>query len=406
MLEITKQQLCSAVSTVIAGYSRRSPVGWHQTLLFESTGDRVIIAAGSQSGFVWCSFPASGETFRVAVNASEVSQVCSACRSETLKISQQGNKLTLDGERGRLSLACHPTMPELSEGWPTLPNVSGGESLFHVNAGQLAYAIKAATPAMDETSEKWSLGGVQIVSDSSGANTYATNGKVAVNVAFASEHTSEQSESMLIPETGVSILAGLLRGLGDQASVAVSRINNSIVFDGGDGVAVITELAGRFPEVGKLLADYAARDKAATMRVDSSELRSALRETIIGYDPGTEHGKSIILVCDGQRVRLLSNVHSDNDIQVCVEPETASGDGGYILVDHQFVSKMCQASAGSIVDMAIIDTPNKTGSVQAILIGNPESGFRSMTMGCMLADANAKRARQAMAAGAEMLAFA
>ena len=396
MLTISKQQLCSAQSTVAAGSRKRSPVQWQQTILFESTGTHVTLATGSMSGFVWSTFECEGPAFRVAVDAGDLSALCSATRASEFRVSQKGNKLVFDGDTGRLALSCFPTLPEASEGWPALPQ-SDGEPHYTIKAGDLAYAIKAPAPAIDESSDKYSLGSVYIVGSADGVKSYATNGKVAVRVEAENVWLGNEPLDTLIPSAGVAILSAMLRGVATDQTVSVSRSGNSVIFDAGTATAHVTEESGRFPAIEKLLNEKSRLNPLATFSVEVSEIRSALRECIIGYDAAAEFGSTVLLACNGTSVRLLSNAHSDNDMNVSVESE-ASGEGGAILVDHAFVAKMCGSAGTDRVAMRLLEV----GDAAALLITS-DAGFTALAMGCTLGDANEKRVAGAWAGQQAML---
>lgn len=393
MLQITKQELTSAVQTVIAGSARKSSIDWHDTLLFECTGDSVIIAAGSGSGFAWRSFEASGEPFRVAVNAREISELCSTSRSDTLTITHSGNRLTFLGDRGRLSLACSLTYPEAHGGWPSLPPIPDGSSVT-IKAGDLHRAIKATVPVTDENSARYSLGSVQIVKGDGQVMCYATDGRAAVSVEVPATTTGDDSLSLLLPDVGMTVLSGMLRGIGDACSVDVLRSGTHACFVGGGSVVMLSESAGNFPKVGEVLATFSKQATHARLSIVPADLRSALREAVIGYDVGSTTGRTVLLVSDGERLRVLSDALSDNDMDVLVPCHDASGDGGYVRIDHAYLSKLLSA-AGDTVDVRLCEGG-------ALLLTNA-SGFTAVAMGCSIEEANKKRAEDAIRAGAEFL---
>lgn len=367
-------------------------------MLFDFDGEVLTLATGN--GFGRCQYKfgiqdAECAPFRVAVKASEINQVCSVVRSDSLNLSHVGNQLHIVGDKGHFKLACTEDFPEM----PAVPS----ESVAELSAAELVHAMRATSPAVDENSEKFALGGVQLcIYEDGSAAMYATDGRRASMVTIGGASDSVVKEKFLIPQQAVPMISGML-GKSDGDTVSVYRDGTAIVLTIGGGIVLVTELAGRFPDVNALISGTFDRKRKSSMSVNVAELKSAIREATIGYDGNSEWANGVNIACDGGRLIVLSDAASANDIEATVAAADIDGTG-CMTIDYAFLSSAASASGDDSVRIALV--PMNNNGIAMTIEGQSYRGLiMGITMtvddgkGKQVPTANALRCLKAMESG-------
>ncbi len=378
-LVIPRSQLCRGVSAVIAGCARKFTIAWHELMLLDFDGEILTLATGNGGGRCWFRIhiaDAGCPPFRISVKAAELNAVCSAVRSNTLTLSEDGSKLHIVSDRGRLSLA-------ICGEWPSLPTISG-EPVAKIAAGDLIYALRASSPIVDADSERFALGSIQIKFSEAGSFVYATDGRRASEVSVSSECNTDAS--FLIPATMASLVSGVIDKSSDGTMVSVYDCENSVAFVSDGGVAYVTQTASRFPDVSKLIREgFESKDKSADFTLSVADVKSAIREAIIGYESGADWASSVCLACRGPQLTVLSNAASANDMLVGVPVSDSSGQGA-VKIDHMFFNQAL-AACGDNATVRIV------GDGRMLV---RQGNYRSVIMGMELAGADLSRCAKAM----------
>lgn len=370
---ITTKDLSRLVSSISLAVAKRSPVDWHSRMLVEREGGRLLLAASSSNGVAWLSMLDDGEPFRVAVRATDLQQLVSACRSSSLKIELKGSKLKFSGEHGELSLAYAETLPKLVGGWPSLPNLPE-TACVAVMAGDLRFALQCASQGMGAVEDEYfSLDSLLLTSEGETLTVTSTDGRKAVRVPVACDAVGEPL-AVQVASVSVRLFIAFISQLPEDTRLMIGTEAGDVVVWSHSSAVFLRRPAKTLPKMAGVwtIVDHAA---AAEFSIDSSVLIAALRESTIGY--GKEEDRAIVLSVSADGVAVGSKPDCDNQLESRIE---VSVDGREVVCvfDAQFIASLLRCTPTAQVRLIDVSNKNIQGYT-AVIVG--ERGYQAIVSG-------------------------
>lgn len=382
---ISKTELGKLVTGAASAVSKRSPVDWQQRILVQCTGGRLLFAGSCNDGTAWLSTECDCGEFRIAVKAADLQQLVSACRSESLRIFLQGNKLHFAGECGELSLAYCETAPAMVAGWPSLPSVPERSSV-EVPASELAHALVCASQGMGDFEDNlFSLDSVLLRTDDDNGVLVveSTDGRKLVRVPVkASVH---QSLAVQVAQTSFRLMLQLVNRIDSGDTVCVGCSGNDVVIWNDSAAVFLRQPAKRLPNLDMAWA-IAAGQPAVSFELPSSALAAALREATIGYEPDTT--RSVIVAANYKGVVIASKAEHVNQLESVFDIPLPGTPELVALFDWQFMLSLLRCTSSAVVKIIALSQGELSGYCAAIA---GERDYRALLVGVNVTEADRKR---------------
>ena len=210
----------------------------------------------------------------VTVEAKRLGQALSILRGDDATIEVGRDKVQLSGSGGKFSFPS--TSPD---DFPRMPSKKKPVASCAINATALCSAFASTQFAIDETNNRYALGGVLLGSDGE-LRTVATDGRRCVS--FATNVPCAELGTTIGPRASVALLCRVASRLTGDVTIDVE---SSAVVVSGCGACVRSPLLeGRFPDIAPIMDSKP--ELTCTLQVDS--LLAALDACSVVFAKDTE----------------------------------------------------------------------------------------------------------------------